>query len=397
MIETCNVCGSKVDKTFSLGFKDLCGLSLADYTQDVAVCPKCQLIFTINPFSEDQLAERYKSFSRYEYDSQSYHLDEADSNKARSIRQKAFLEQTIGLTNIKSILEVGAASGYNLSLYKENFDVYGIEPSVLNCDTAKKRYNVDMFCGTFKEYVNATASNSKSFDLVFLSHVLEHIVNPCDFIKELSAINSRYMFIEVPTLDCKWVDEPYGIFFEEHVSIFTLESLGNLMAKCGYKLINAEIGFNDILLSAGVPQLITIWEKTDVIDADKTYEFNFHAKELLRRYVEKSKSELERIKGIIDSIDGNVNIALWGTGHHASMLLANTSLADKNIVSVYDSDLKKSGMSFNGIKIQQFDEADVLNKGIGAVLVATYAAQEAICKILEDHHIKLKIIKLYDI
>ena len=52
----------------------------------------------------------------------------------------------------KRTLEVGAASGYNLSLYtgKRRF---GIEPSALNCKLAKKNYGVEMFNGLWSEFL----------------------------------------------------------------------------------------------------------------------------------------------------------------------------------------------------------------------------------------------------
>lgn len=97
-----------------------------------------------------------------------------------------------------------------------------------------------MFCGTFDEFCKAE-NEKKVFDLIFLSHVLEHIVNPYEFIKECEKINSKYIFIEVPTFDYKFIDEPYAMFNDQHVNIFTLESLQNIMNRCGYSLLEAEM------------------------------------------------------------------------------------------------------------------------------------------------------------
>jgi 2-polyprenyl-3-methyl-5-hydroxy-6-metoxy-1,4-benzoquinol methylase len=73
------------------------------------------------------------------------------------------------------MLEVGAASGYNLSLYKKDgITVYGVEPSVKNVESCKQKYNIELFQGMFQEY--REKQHDKKYDLIFLSHILEHII-----------------------------------------------------------------------------------------------------------------------------------------------------------------------------------------------------------------------------
>lgn len=53
------------------------------------------------------------------------------------------------------------------------------------------------------------------YDLIYLSHVLEHIVDSYHFLESLKEINNQFIFIEAPTFDYKLQDEPYGMFGEE--------------------------------------------------------------------------------------------------------------------------------------------------------------------------------------
>lgn len=46
----------------------------------------------------------------------------------------------------QSVLEVGASSGYNLSLYKGK-KTLGIEPSEINCKLAHENYGVTLYPG----------------------------------------------------------------------------------------------------------------------------------------------------------------------------------------------------------------------------------------------------------
>lgn len=390
-INQCNICGGVIKNIYKLKNKDIVGMA-EEYVQEISMCPNCGFIFTQNPFGSEQLNNRYKNYSKFEYDSQKYILDEAEGYKINSKKQKEFITRCIGMDNVKSVLEIGAASGYNLSLYKENAQVYGIEPSEINCFNAKEKYGVSMYCGFFDEFERGMGAITQKWDLIFLSHTLEHIVNPCDFVAKCSEINSKYFFIEVPTFDFKLSNEPFGMFCEEHVNMFTLEGLQSLMNKCGYQLKEAEmsIGINS-KLPAGSPSILTIWEKPFL----KKYDFVNDSLDILNRYIADSERIMNRIWNVIYGIDDKKRLAVWGTGHHVSMLLANTNLAKKNIVKVYDSDERKHGLRLNGCQIQAFSSKDIKDREIDAILLATYTAQEALEKILEPYKGAVEIIKLY--
>lgn len=394
IIEKCSICGNDVKTKFELEFEDLMGAEEKIYRQKTGICPECGFVFTQNPFTDEQLRSRYKDFSKFEYDDDEYFLDY--SYKEQCLRQKNFLYENIDPCQIGSVCEVGAASGYNLSLYKENNrNITGIEPSEKNCRLAKKNYGINMFNGMFSDYIGS--DKKECFDLIFLSMVLEHIVDPAAFISQCAGICSKYMLIEVPTLDIRHCEEPMGIFCEEHVNLFTLDSLALMMRKSGFKLLNAEfiIGHNRYL-PAGYPAVCTIWEKTD--SPDVPFGFNIlSAEELLDNYIKHSLKSLDIIRQKIDSIPSDMKLAVWGIGHHASMLLANTSLRSKNIVKVYDSDKRKHSLFFAGTRITGFDTADIENKTTEGILLTTYTAQKAIVKYIKSLNIKCPVFTLYDI
>ena len=122
-----------------------------------------------------------------------------------------------------------------------------------------------------------------------------------------------------------------------------------------------------------------------------------NASDSLARYLAASEEEMRRVRKIIQDIPNDKKLAIWGTGHHASMLLANTELSQKNIVAVYDSDKKRAGYTMNGTVIRSFDPEDLKLGKVEAVLLATYTAQKAIEKIIEPYGKTTEVIKLYDI
>ena len=291
-----------------------------------------------------------------------------------------------------SILEIGAASGYNLSIY-ENKRRLGIEPSRVNCQSAKKLYNVDMFNGMWDEFLKS--KTEEKFDLIFLSHVLEHIVNPLKFIQECSKICNDYIFIEVPCLDIKFADEPYGMFSDEHVNIFTIEGLWHLMSKAGFAPINFEMFFGLYKYSsAGYPSIMTIWKKSDINEID---EMIYNSNDCLTKYLEMSERLWEKISDKIKMIPNDEKLALWGVGNLLSKLLGNTELISKNITHVYDSDIHKHNCKVLNLSVASFDKESILSGEVEAILITTYTAQKIISKTINEMKLPCKIYKLYDI
>ncbi len=388
----CNICGGGVKQIYKLPFRDLQGTGTKEYIQELYFCETCGFLFTGNPLSEKQLTDRYQNFSKFEFDQDNYILNESDTYKKRCSRQLHFIMEAIG-DDFSSVLEVGAASGYNLSLYADK-EVMGIEPSAQNCLAARRRYHVQMYQGMFQQFIK---ENTKSYDLIFLSHTLEHMVNPRDFILQCSRICNAYIFIEVPGMDYKFLDEPMGMFCEEHVNYFTLESLSSLMYSAGFVPVDVNYIFGLYqCLPAGWPAMSTLWKKAEH-GAKMPRVPVLRSALLVREYLEKNQELLEKIRKRIDQIPVDKRLAVWGTGHHASMLLANTSLSEKNLVKVYDSDERKYQYTFHGLPICGFDENDIYSKKIDAVLVATYTAQKAICKVLEPFAGICSIYCLYEI
>lgn len=383
-IKTCCICGGKVETVHREKFIDVLGMA-HEYEQHVGICDTCGFIFTQNPFSPELLENRYKVDSKFEYDAKDYAFNYEPTMSTK--RQLNLLREHD--IHVGSVLEVGAASGVNLSQY-DCARKMGIEPSALNCRLAKEKYGLDMFNGMFDEYIK---THREHYELVVLSMVLEHIVNPFAFMKQISGINDRYAYVYVPSMDVKFIDEPFGMFAEEHVNYFTFEGLHSLMTAAGYGLVDASIEYEpDVRLPAAMPSISSLWEKGR---PGKRIHPVFRSREVLEKYIEVNAQEFERVKCRIDAIPGDEPIAVWGTGHHVSMLLANSSLMDKNIVKFYDSDGKKHKYKMLNREITAFDPADIARGKVRGILIGSYVFQDVLAKILEPYRDSCHIYSLY--
>ena len=164
------------------------------------------------------------------------------------------------------------------------------------------------------------------------------------------------------------------------------------MDNAGFTPIEFEMIFGfDKFLPAGYPAISTLWEKS----SDKKPIYNSSA--CLERYLEENEILLQKVSEKIDKIPSNEKLALWGIAHHVAMLLANTNLAQKNIVRMYDSDKRKTGIKIMGIPIKPFDKADIDSGEVDAILITTYTAQKAILRAIDKMNLPCKVYTLYDI
>ena len=128
---------------------------------------------------------------------------------------------------IQRVLEIGPGYGEMASLWVEStpkIEYFAIE-SDKSCHAYLKEIGVKVGA-RFSEIGHIDA------DLVIMSHVLEHVTDPKDFLKTASQCLrvGGVLFIEVPCQDYK-----YKTMVEPHLLFFDLESLGKLIANQGYR------------------------------------------------------------------------------------------------------------------------------------------------------------------
>lgn len=138
-------------------------------------------------------------------------------------------------------VEIGCGSGYFVELLQnQKINVMGYDPT----------YNGNNPI-IIKEYFNEN-SHIKA-DFLILRHVLEHIINPKDFLYKLFNANGNAgkIYIEVPSLDWIINNSSYFDFTYEHCNYFSERGLASLFDKViekgvlfggQYQYVIAEIG-----------------------------------------------------------------------------------------------------------------------------------------------------------
>lgn len=386
MVETCPICKSNATLSTVINFKYLVGI-VDEYNQSIYCCDNCEFIFTPNYISEELISRYYKNISKYEGNSEGI-ID--NSKLLMTERQYNFIKNSID--DYDTVLEIGASTGFNLNTFKKHGKkVFGVEPSTKNKITAKDFYDIDLYDGMYEDFF--IENKEKSYDLIFLSHVLEHIYNPNEFIKKLKEQNNKYIYIEVPSFEVQLESEPFGCFFYEHVNHFTINSLTNLMKQNGYEPINLSVNYNVNGESPNYPVICSLWTKSNRLFDKKSI---VSSDILIENYLLKSNKNFKKIEEKINNIRSNAKLAVWGTGSHTSRLLGMTSLLSKNIVKFYDSDEKKHDFKIGNKEITSFQKSDIVNKYVDTILISTYSAENSIKSFLKEQNIDVEIISLYE-
>ena len=142
------------------------------------------------------------------------------------------------LENKKKILEIGAGQGQAVYWFnKEGFSVTAIEPDENNVKSINKKLNNDRcIVGSVEDFQIV-----EKFDLIWMSHVLEHIVKPVQFFENIhkNLSKSGILFIEVPNCENDSMLNS-SIFKVPHTFHFSKNSLVNLAKKSGFKVMQCD-------------------------------------------------------------------------------------------------------------------------------------------------------------
>jgi SAM-dependent methyltransferase len=142
-------------------------------------------------------------------------------------------------------IDFGCGEGKLLNWLQDfGWDTFGIEPSI---DVAFLRH-----------HRLAAPPQDGSFDVAILHHVLEHVPNPLEILRQLAATlrQDGRLFISVPRLDTlpQHGDFHYCINGRNHLVAFTEACLQSLLARAGFEVIGRLHGADlDQALTDGVP------------------------------------------------------------------------------------------------------------------------------------------------
>ena len=236
-------------------------------------CRDCGFVYTQPFVSPSALAYFYKEFYRSEggFDKTPVRPLDDYTTDPRGLSQLLLLDAYSNLKENPSIkiLDVGPGPGYNLPCAKHVFlrsqiSFYAFEPDI-DSISVLEAYGVEVVPSMF-DLDSARLLGGESFDIIILSHVLEHY-NGCDVkdvistLKDLLRDSESRLLIEVPNIDLS-----HPAMFQKphipHLSFFTARSLETLARECGLSVC--------FVGACGIPISVAhMLDETDTLDEKK--------------------------------------------------------------------------------------------------------------------------------
>jgi SAM-dependent methyltransferase len=132
-----------------------------------------------------------------------------------------------------SIIEIGCGSGNLLKLFKIQ-NKFGVEPSIKAAYHANKIAQV-------RNIGFELISNDEKYDVVLSTCVIEHTLNPNQFLKKINKIltENGFAIIGLPIQDA----ESFDVYFLDHLHHFTINQFMYLCQKNGFTVENYEVGY----------------------------------------------------------------------------------------------------------------------------------------------------------
>lgn len=337
--------------------------------QHVNCCNFCGMVFSDNTPLQDYSSDSIYACSET-YDSQPHHY----RHIVRNILSH-------GVLNSASVLDVGCATGGLMEAFvRFGFkDVYGVSLSEGEVHRCREK-------GLQAEVVDI-ASEKRSYDLITLSHVLEHVPNVLGLLKALrNNVNPQgYIYIEVP--DALRYSNSFSSvcqgFNTEHINHF---DLSHLIFACMRADLSVGYQGSYYAEAEGGKFYPVIWVMVKPSES---------LKNSIESYAKHLKSKIQNIQANIHkSLHSYKKIAIWGTGQTAKILFLSRCFEDHEIDSVTDTNPVYHKKVFAGREIvspQNFHPSKEV-----PIVVCSQLSQDAIVESIRSLGLNNTIITLDD-
>lgn len=209
-------------------------------------CKECGFAHQYPLPTLDELGEyyAYHFYSKQKPDYLSKMDDEADYWLTMyDWRLKNIFKHTSSKNN--KVLDVGSSGGFFLEAARRlGSDVYGIEPSLQAAEYCQRKFNIKVSTEVYEK----SHFDNGMFDVIHLSLVLEHLLDPFHFIKWASeklkkngilVIEAPHEFNKLQNHLVNTLNYPHWYFsYPDHINYFSRDQLKNFVTKDHFNLLD---------------------------------------------------------------------------------------------------------------------------------------------------------------
>ena len=142
-----------------------------------------------------------------------------------------------------TVLDVGCNVGIHTDYIARYVkETTGIDIDISLIEEARRRWSRDNLLFEVADCSSFLSTRSDCYDLIFLSHILEHLDTPEDFLLQVKG-RTKYLYIEVPDFErCitnrhrQEVDTPLIYSDVDHRYEFDRNEIAALLTGCGFRI-----------------------------------------------------------------------------------------------------------------------------------------------------------------
>ena len=348
---------------------------------EIVVCDSCGMCFSDIAVAQDSLDIAYADHSKYA-DTSMYAEEIADSDLPKDARwdldrlegTARWLATRIPVT--ARVLDAGCATGALIRfLQNAGFgDIVGLDPSPVAAATVERSTGMRAVAGS----IFRPPDDLGDFDLVVLSHVLEHLLDVQGAVEGLRSLVKAggLVYVEVPDAECygEHLVAPFHDFNTEHVNHFSGVLLDRLFSSAGF--MTREIGRKEVFIAATAtyPAVFGLFERSTLSDVPIDWQRDDDLAPALRSYVDASETLMAQFGARVHGEVGDGPIVLWGAGQ-LTMKLLTGPLVDIPIEALVDTSRDKWGMRLGRHQVVGPDE---IASSDAPILIASVHHQTAI-------------------
>jgi SAM-dependent methyltransferase len=276
----------------------------------VVACEACGFVFADTVVEQATYDLFYAKRSKYEDASTSTGSGQSASDATR-LRDVAEAISRQASSAKARILDLGCANGGLLAaLRSEGFsNLTGVDPSEACANAVRSHYGIDAVAASLY-----TLPDLGLFDIITLSHVLEHLEDLRGATRSFARLlrPGGFVYIEVPDASrySECLIAPFQDFNTEHINHFSHRSLRRLMAEVG--MVPFLEGTKTIESAKDVPYPALYGFYGAGNPASEAGRDQALVDEI-RRYIEKSQQMLQAMDDkIADAISRNRRVVVWG-------------------------------------------------------------------------------------
>ena len=225
----CNICGSDKSKLF---FK----VDNFEYRK----CENCGLVYQSPRPVFDDLKTNYKdNYFEYEISNQKNFFNLMKLGLKDINFDGIYGEKVKGS---KKFLDIGCATGMLLNHMKQKgWNTKGVELCRESAEYGIKNYGLDISIGTLFD----ASFPDNYFDVVHLSHLIEHVPDPKALLIEIHRILKKdgHIILTTPNVDgwhARIVKNKWRSAIPEHVFLFSKKSMKTLLDITGFRILKQE-------------------------------------------------------------------------------------------------------------------------------------------------------------